>query len=155
MVGTLQRVLRVDCPGSVANNMSSVERVTKIRNNGARAKMVFIKNYLFNLCPENDIFSGYVTEKLMQSCVAGCIPIYWGTTELEPGIINPKRVIMCSSRTDIGPTARAKILKLMTDETALEQFFDQPVFLPTARARILEIRSRFNGMMKRIATKNH
>lgn len=41
-------------------------------------KLDFIKNYKFNLAIENADVDGYVTEKIFEPFVAGCVPIYWG-----------------------------------------------------------------------------
>lgn len=35
-------------------------------------------NYVFNLCFENSYEDGYISEKIIDSLMAGCIPIYWG-----------------------------------------------------------------------------
>ena len=37
-----------------------------------------MKRYLYAICPENTWSPGYVTEKLVDAKLAGCIPIYWG-----------------------------------------------------------------------------
>lgn len=42
-------------------------------------KVDLLKNYRWNICFENSIAEGYVTEKLLEAKVAGCIPIYYGT----------------------------------------------------------------------------
>ena len=36
-----------------------------------------LKHYRFNICFENSITEGYVTEKLLEAKAAGCIPIYY------------------------------------------------------------------------------
>lgn len=36
------------------------------------------KNFTFMVCMENDLYPGYVTEKLFEAYISGCIPIYWG-----------------------------------------------------------------------------
>lgn len=41
-------------------------------------KREFIEKYLFNIAFENSSYPGYNTEKLAESWVMGCIPIYWG-----------------------------------------------------------------------------
>ena len=37
-----------------------------------------MENYRYNICFENSITEGYVTEKLLEAKVAGCIPLYYG-----------------------------------------------------------------------------
>jgi hypothetical protein len=41
-------------------------------------KMEILPDYKFNLCFENTLLPGYVTEKALQAKMAGCIPLYWG-----------------------------------------------------------------------------
>jgi hypothetical protein len=36
------------------------------------------KDYKFSVCFENDLYPGYVTEKLIDSYVTENVPIYWG-----------------------------------------------------------------------------
>jgi len=36
------------------------------------------KNYKYMICFENDLFPGYVTEKLLDAYLAETVPIYWG-----------------------------------------------------------------------------
>jgi SAM-dependent methyltransferase len=148
MVKSLQSVIPTDCPGRVAHNTGgqSVEKITGI-NDRKKSKLVYIQNYLFNLCPENGSIPGYVTEKMMQACIAGCIPIYWGHQRMEPDIINPARVIRCQGKSNIGAQAKKQIGELLSDESKLRSFFDQPVFLPTARDSIVAIREDFNRLM--------
>lgn len=44
----------------------------------AKDKKNCIKQFRYNICPENSIQYGYTTEKVFQSVEAGCTPIYWG-----------------------------------------------------------------------------
>jgi alpha(1,3/1,4) fucosyltransferase len=41
------------------------------------SKYEILSRYRFNLCFENSTFPGYYTEKLLQSWVGGCIPLYY------------------------------------------------------------------------------
>lgn len=45
---------------------------------GIRAKRAVLARYRYAICFENTIFPGYLTEKLFDCLLAGCIPIYWG-----------------------------------------------------------------------------
>lgn len=45
---------------------------------GELAKLSVIKEYAYNLCPENSIGEGYTTEKIMHAFAGRAIPIYWG-----------------------------------------------------------------------------
>jgi hypothetical protein len=49
----------------------------------ARNKALALKNYKFCICYENmrDV-KGYITEKIFDSFMAGCVPIYWGASNV-------------------------------------------------------------------------
>jgi hypothetical protein len=137
--------LNVLCAGKVGNNTARI-------GGGAPGKRNYIKRHLFNICPENTSYPGYVTEKLLEACVMGCIPIYWGHPTMEPGIINPDRVIRCESETRLGAKAATQIRTLMRDPVALRRFFDQPVFLPTAHEKMAELDRRLDNAILKMIT---
>lgn len=136
--------LKVICPGEVGHNAPRIKV-------GSYAKREYIKGFVFNVCPENSDYPGYVTEKLLEACTMGCIPIYWGNS-LEPGIINPARVIQCKSPTLLGAEAVGTINRLIESPEALLEFFDQPVFLPTAQATLAKIEDRLDNAIREMAT---
>ena len=43
-----------------------------------KSKFDLLKDYKFSLCPENSIYDGYVTEKLVDAYAGGTVPIYSG-----------------------------------------------------------------------------
>jgi hypothetical protein len=49
----------------------------------ALEKVATLSNYRFALCFENTAFPGYVTEKIFDCFVAGCIPIYLGAPDIK------------------------------------------------------------------------
>jgi hypothetical protein len=55
-------------------------------------KYEIAKDYNFMICPENDVFPGYVTEKLMDAYLCETVPVYWGDLGGE-GHINHKAFI--------------------------------------------------------------
>lgn len=52
-------------------------------------KLAFLRGYRFNLAFENTRSRGYITEKLVEPLLVGCIPIYWGAPDVgeafDPG----------------------------------------------------------------------
>lgn len=56
-------------------------------------KIQTLKNYKYTLCFENSYTPGYVTEKLIDSFLAGSIPIYWGGAPSE--IFNLEKYYVC------------------------------------------------------------
>ena len=50
---------------------------------GLRGKRDIISRYKFALCFENCVFPGYVTEKIFDCFLAGCIPVYYGAPDVS------------------------------------------------------------------------
>ena len=48
-----------------------------------QSKFEIMPYYKFALCPENSIYEGYVTEKLIDAYAGGCIPLYSGTISVS------------------------------------------------------------------------
>ena len=55
-------------------------------------KYTLLQEYAFNLCPENSLYPGYVTEKIPEAFYAGCIPLAWVDTNVICDF-NPKAII--------------------------------------------------------------
>jgi len=51
------------------------------------SKLAVLSNYRFSICYENarDI-PGYITEKIFDSMISGCIPVYWGANNITDHI---------------------------------------------------------------------
>ena len=63
-------------------------------NDFANNKQKYLEQFKFAVCPENYDYEGYVTEKLFQSFLSGCIPIYCGSNNNpEPQVVNPNAVL--------------------------------------------------------------
>jgi hypothetical protein len=65
---TLSHYKPIDSGGKINNNMGYM----------VADKHIFLLNYTFNICFENEKNIGYTTEKLFDALAANCIPIYWG-----------------------------------------------------------------------------
>ena len=83
----LSKYKKVDSGGRYANNLESGLPVED--------KLEFQKNYRFSFAFENSAFSGYTTEKIIDSFAAGTIPIYWGDP-LITELFNEKSFINCN-----------------------------------------------------------
>ena len=68
--------------GTLFNNIGS-----KIKH-----KETLLDNSLFNFCPENCISKNYITEKIIDSYICGCVPIYSGSKDVFK-IFNEKSMI--------------------------------------------------------------
>lgn len=70
---------RIKIATMIDNTFGKVDAYGRVFGNtfdGDKVKL--LENYKFNICFENSITDGYVTEKFFQAKVAGCIPIYYG-----------------------------------------------------------------------------
>lgn len=64
--------------GELKNNV-----IKKVYRGAVKDKLEVLKNYKFALCFENAIFEGFVTEKIFDALIAGCVPIYYGAPDIE------------------------------------------------------------------------
>jgi alpha(1,3/1,4) fucosyltransferase len=74
IVDVLNNINKVDSYG----NLWGETPKNKSLKNGQYYKIDTISDYKFNIAFENIVKKGYVTEKLLQARIAGCIPIYSG-----------------------------------------------------------------------------
>lgn len=83
----ISKINKINCPGKFMHNDD--ELILKYND----IKGDYLKNFKFNLCPENSDSQGYVTEKIFDAISAGCIPIYWGSgNNPEPDILNQNAI---------------------------------------------------------------
>ncbi len=54
-------------------------------------KLEVATHYRYVICPENDLYPGYITEKALEAWAAGSIPIYWGQDSYSD--LNPEAII--------------------------------------------------------------
>lgn len=64
-IQSLRKIGKVDVFGRITGTLVS-------------NKFEVARNYRYTVCFENDLYPGYVTEKLLQAYATGTIPIYWG-----------------------------------------------------------------------------
>lgn len=88
-------------------------------------KVDILKDYAFNLCPENGLFPGYYTEKIPEAFVAGCLPLTWTDTNVCADF-NPKAFINLEpmSWQDFEP-----LKGIINSPVQLKSFAEQPLLL--------------------------
>jgi hypothetical protein len=78
-------------------------------------KIHVLSNYRFCICYENSVhLKGYITEKIFACFAAGCIPVYWGATNIEDYI--PKECFI-DYRNFKSNEELYQFIKSMTSET--------------------------------------
>lgn len=79
LIEGLQSIGQVDCYGTAFGDAV-----------GSKAEIA--SAYRFMLCPENDLYPGYVTEKLFEARLSGCVPLWAGipgeSALIEAGFVN-------------------------------------------------------------------
>lgn len=141
---SVSQIGRIDCPGVLLHNDDSL--VSDFGDN----KVKYLKQFVFNICPENSDNYGYVTEKCWQAIQAGCIPIYSGScNKPEEGILNHNAIIFWNNGTGL-----ETIRELHNDKDAIDHFLHQPRLLPDAEDLISEmfysLESRLSSLLKQI-----
>lgn len=136
-------VKKVDYAGKWRHNDDT------LKHDFADNKIEYLKQYVFNICPENSDSEGYVTEKLFEAIAAGCIPIYWGSNnDPEPGIINKEAILFYEE--DNGDALQEKVERIVNDESYRKEFMNQPRLLSSAEDRIWAMMSEVYNRMEQI-----
>lgn len=138
----LSKFMHVVCPGRLANNCSS-EEVNRIGTSE------YIKQFVFNICSENfgECHPGYITEKLMNCCIGGAIPIYFGNLdEIDARVFNKKRILFLNEG-NVQEVAD-RVLNMFQNPELLESFYRQPAFQDTAEEAVEEIREGVRTFFK-------
>lgn len=138
MYQQLSSVGRIDCPSDLFHNDDT------LKSTYGDDKIAYLKQFRFNLCPENSSAFGYTTEKVFESVSAGCIPIYWGNECLD--ILNPS-ILLVWKRGDDNASSLLRIKELAMDERLYHDFVSQPWLRPDAAEYVIglfsELESRF------------
>lgn len=129
MVELLGAVGRVDCAGRLLNNTDTLKREF-----GDRA-IDFLQTCRFNVCFENVSAQDYVTEKLFQAMLAGCIPVYWGDSAIpEPDFLTGNGVVFFNPRDP--EIAIQQIERLATDPNYRREWMARPKFHSDAAKKL-------------------
>ena len=79
---------KVNSGGALYNNIGG-QLYLKYPGGGSGdiSKYHFFQNHKFTISFENSQASGYITEKVLHSKIAGCVPIYWGDKETDSDFV--------------------------------------------------------------------
>lgn len=120
----VQRVMDVKLAGRWKNNTRDLW--DKYNND----KYEYLKTFKFNICAENDNTPNYVTEKLFDAFICGCVPLYYGAdNNPEPGIINKEAVVFWNRDGDNSANLEL-VERLNTNFKDFADFMHQPKILP-------------------------
>jgi len=111
---------------NILNRIGKVDVYGRITGRIVTNKMKVAKRYKYTICFENDLYPGYVTEKLLQAYITGTVPIYWGDLGKD-NAINRKCFINLK---DFSSTEDFVTFMKSMDDIAYNQMFEEP-FLST------------------------
>jgi len=117
----------VDCAGSFMNNMP--QRMTAPEDDHVYGDQYlgFLQSYKFMICFENCKKPGYITEKILNAYMAGCIPIYWGSHEALTWL-NPNAFLFLENETPEAMHALIEKIKEMDQNPELyRRMFQEPL----------------------------
>jgi hypothetical protein len=89
-------------------------------------KVDLMRKYRYNICFENSIYPGYITEKLLEAKVAGCIPIYYGSDTVSTDF-NPDCFINYNKFENPSDLLE-EIIKIESDRSLFDSFVSQKLF---------------------------
>ena len=138
----LSKYKSVDSAGRLFNNVGSDIFAGLGGGGGELKKHEFLKQYKFCLCFENEIGDGYVTEKLLHAKAAGCIPIYWGSSDAVRDFDN-RGFIQIRDLSELVDKVRA----IDEDDEKWLQMTSVPAL---TQEKLLEVRGTFNQMSQEI-----
>ena len=115
----LQRSVAVDGFGPHFDNN------IKDHHHSGFLKKDLLASYAFNLCPENGLYPGYITEKIPEAFAAGCLPITWVDESISVDF-NPAAMINLKPMMQDDFSVLADIL---SSEKKLAGFMDQRLLL--------------------------
>jgi len=112
----LSAIRQVDSGGRYLNNIGRA-----VDN-----KLEFIRDYKFVFAFENSSHPGYVTEKIIEPCFVGSIPIYWGNKQVDRDF-NPRRFINYHDFNSEEALIQ-RILEIDRDDELAMEIVSQPIF---------------------------
>jgi len=118
-LAALQELMPVDGMGPYFN------KNIKHHHSGDFFKKEILQRYAFNLCPENGLYPGYVTEKIPESFAAGCLPITF-VDEAVSIDFNSKSFINLA--TIVGGNFE-KLEEVLNSKDGLESYAQQPLVI--------------------------
>lgn len=121
----IEKVISITYAGRWRNNS------TDLWNRFNNDKQLYLRNFRFNICPENADAKGYCTEKIFDAFLSGTIPIYHGNMSApENGLINKDAVIFWNYDGDNEEQIQL-VKKLSTDDRYYSEFMQQTKLYPS------------------------
>lgn len=107
---------------------------------GDISKYNFFSNHKFTISFENSQAPGYITEKVLHSKMAGCIPIYWGDSQTDTDFV-PNSFVNISNITN--PDKVVDVIKMLENNIKVcEHYASTPILDETKTKKAFDIIDR-------------
>ena len=116
-INHLNKYKHVDMGGGYLNDVGG-----KVKN-----KIKFLSSYKFSISMENSDGDGYISEKIIDSLIAGTIPIYYGDYLIDE-YINPKVYILIKGEKDI-PSKIEYIKEIDNNDKLYNSILQEQIFI--------------------------
>ena len=132
------------CDGGVKyNTTKAVKYPNKVKLSNWEDNVQIYQKFRFCLTMEHNNNRGYITEKILVAFWAGCIPIYWGSTEIFD-IFNKNAFIFWDINNFQPALDRVRYLE--SNRTAYDEVIrNQPILAPGAIERYFSFDGRYGG----------
>lgn len=107
-------------------SLGEVDVFGRVSGKPVRDKFDVALEYQFVLCFENDVYPGYVTEKVFDAWSAGAIPLWWGMD--RDGYVNPLAVINLAECGSMDGFLN-EVARLQANQTMRDEVSSQPLLL--------------------------
>jgi hypothetical protein len=143
-VKALSQIAQVDCAGAFMHNDDS------LWNEFGNDKLAYLQQYCFNICAENGDVEGFVTEKLFDAVIAGCIPVYWGAAgNPEPEVFNQERILFWE-KGEANKNLVGRVSDLWHNPKLLLEYMSLPAFNETAADYIVNLFDEFERRLRQV-----
>ncbi len=136
VIDALRRIGQVDVYGRVSGNYVA-------------DKIAISTQYKFQICLENDLFPGYVTEKPLEAWLSGSVPIYSGLDSMS--ILNPKALLNLSDFSNLNVLVD-KVRELNNDDEAYLRIVNAPLL--TGNYGVVEIKNKIANRIRTLLSNN-
>jgi hypothetical protein len=101
------------------------DKKIKHHNLSSFSKKNILKNYAFNLCPENSLYPGYYTEKVPEAFLSKALPLTWSDSSIKFDFNNKSFINLL----DYSKDNFKEIMELLNDDIFLQKFTKEPLLL--------------------------
>jgi hypothetical protein len=108
------------------SNYKPVDIYGAIARKQIKNKLEPAKSYKFIFCFENDLYPGYVTEKVIEGWATGAVPLYWGDD--PEGYLNPKAIINLKDFENLDSFLKF-VMEVDQSKALWEQMASEPILL--------------------------